>query len=232
MNNDIYALSYGMKLERNSRIFRFFFIFILFFAAVNAFFSFLITPVKQRTISMEPNIKRNSLLFVTPIPLKPHRGDMYTVDFSDNESRPLLQKSVDAFTGFFTFQKIRPFSKSLKMSDASFIRRIAAVPGDTIFMKDYILYVRPKGEKHFLTEFELTESPYNVDIMIPPNEWDVSVGPQGSFSEITLGRDEYFVLCDNRLSSIDSRLFGCVRESSIKKRVLMAYFPFRHIRLF
>lgn len=178
---------------------------------------------------MEPNIKRNSLLLVTPGTAKLKRGQIVVVD---NNFRPLTfrQRSLNRFCGFISLQKWRPFTETKTMNDASFIRRITAVPGDTIYMKDYILYIQPENQKHFLTEFELTDIPYNVDIMIPPAGWNKATGVQGDIEKITLGPDEYFVLSDNRLASIDSRITGPVKEENIKYKVILSYFPFNRIR--
>lgn len=49
--------------------------------------------------------------------------------------------------------------------------------------------------------------------------------------EITLSEDEYFVLCDSRVDSDDSRnaSFGMVKESQIIGRVLFKYDPFSRV---
>ena len=95
---------------------------------------------------------------------------------------------------------------------------------------DFVFF--PKGEKHFFTEFELNPVSYSVDITVPPAGWDPKIGARGSFDKITLGENEFFVLGDNRLSCVDSRLFGKVNVSEIKKRVLMSYYPFNQIKIF
>lgn len=49
--------------------------------------------------------------------------------------------------------------------------------------------------------------------------------------EITLGEDEYFVLCDSRVDSDDSRnaSFGMVKQSQIIGKVLFRYDPFSRV---
>ena len=50
--------------------------------------------------------------------------------------------------------------------------------------------------------------------------------------EISLGKDEYFVMSDNRVSSIDSRLWGAVKSNKIQGKVLIRYFPLNKIAIF
>ena len=112
------------------------------------------------------------------------------------------------------------------------IRRIVGLPGDTIYMRDYVLYVRPQGQKHFLTEFELVKKSYDVLINTAPISWDNQIGVSGNFEQVTLGENQYYVLGDNRNSSLDSRLWGAVSGSRIQAKALFEYFPFADMRLF
>jgi signal peptidase I len=41
----------------------------------------------------------------------------------------------------------------------------------------------------------------------------------------TVPRGSYFLLGDNRASSCDSRVFGSVRKSSLKARIVATYWP-------
>ncbi len=43
--------------------------------------------------------------------------------------------------------------------------------------------------------------------------------------ELLLGKDEYFVVGDDRFSSADSRFFGPVRSDRIVGKVLARYWP-------
>lgn len=119
-----------------------------------------------------------------------------------------------------------------RMGNENLIRRVIGVPGDEIYMRDYVVYIKPRGEKFFLTEFELVEKPYNTEINAAPALWDMTVGVAGTFDTISLGENEYFVLGDSRNSSVDSRLWGAVCAKDIRAVALLQYFPLNKIRFF
>lgn len=78
------------------------------------------------------------------------------------------------------------------------IKRVAAVSGDTIQIKDGIVYVNRQA----VTEnFPLIE--------------DAGIAAQ----EITIPEGSCFLLGDNRNASIDSRVFGCVTKEQIRSIV-------------
>ena len=225
-NTNIYELSYSLRQERRRFIRRTFLFVVSFFIVMNAILNFVICPVQQRSTSMEPNVPSGTSVFATPIGKKIKRGEIIII--SRNEKKlTARQRLADMAAAAFTFQKIHPWSDEKPM-----MRRAVGLPGDTLYMKDFILYVQPKDEKHFFTVFELNQVSYSVDITVPPSGWDPKIGARGSFDKITLGENEFFVLGDNRLSCVDSRLFGKVNVSEIKKRVLMSYYPFNQIKIF
>ena len=111
------------------------------------------------------------------------------------------------------------------------LRRVVGMPGDTIYIDRYVVFIKPENQSHFLTEFEVTSSKYNAKILVPPALWDTDFGAKSSVSKITLGPDEYYVLGDDRLSAADSRLWGPVKESQIMGKALLQYFPFSKFKL-
>lgn len=88
-------------------------------------------------------------------------------------------------------------------SDKRFVKRVVGIPGDFVEICSGILYVNGK------------ESPYQFDYI-------VSAGIIGS-GGLRLGRDEYFVMGDNRNNSTDSRIFGAVRFDEITNIVFTKF---------
>lgn len=224
--------SYQLKKERRKRTGFIILFFICLYIFINIVITYLVYPVCQNSLSMIPDVSEKSAVMVSPVVSNYSRGDIVLLKERKSFSKNFFKKQADIFIRFFTAQQISIFEKSDLPSTKPHLRRIVGMPGDTIYMRDYVLYIKPAGEKHFLTEFEIVENPYNVTFFVPPADWDTEIGVKGSFDEITLGYDEYFVLADNRKSSDDSRLWGAVKSEDIKAKVLMCYFPFKNFRLF
>ncbi len=142
-----------------------------------------------------------------------------------------FENIVNLLTEFFTAQKYAPFGYTHNMTGKAQLRRVLALPGDTIYMRDYVLYVKPKDEDHYLSEYELAKKPYNLHIYSVPAEWD-GMGACGDMNEMVLEKDFYFVLADNRIDGTDSRIWGPISADKIKGRALIEYFPFSKIRIF
>ena len=231
MNKDLYELSYSAKKDFNKKVFHIVLFVVLIYLSINLILNFVIFPLRQASVSMEPDIIENSCIFFTPLK-GCSRGDVVVLEPFTEEKLNFFSKINDLFVRFFTAQQFSIFRDNKLMGDQFLIRRVIGMPGDTIYMRDHVLYIKPQGDKHFLTEFELIKKSYNINVLASPAGWDNLIGVTGSFEEIVLGENEYFVLGDNRNSCIDSRLWGVVSKSDIKATALFCYFPFSKLRLF
>ncbi len=232
MSRSSALFSYQAKKQRNRKIVFLILFFIGLYIFINLILHFLIYPVKQNSVSMIPDISNKSVVLVTPLSDSYARGDIVLLEPRYKKEGSIFFRQLSRFVSFFTAQQFSPLEDVKHSSSKQHLRRIVGMPGDTIYMRDYVLYLRQKGERHFLTEFEITPEPYNVTFYVPPADWDTEIGVKGSFDEITLGDDEYFVLADNRKSSDDSRLWGVINKEDISAKALLCYFPFNNFRLF
>lgn len=93
-----------------------------------------------------------------------------------------------------------------------YIKRVVAVPGDTVEVKNFRTFVNDQAldpaEREILFE-RVLDGKYEDFRDTPPRK---------------LERDEYFVLGDNRANSEDSRFFGTVRFEEIIGRASVVYF--------
>lgn len=231
ISKDLYRISFTLKKEFHRRVFTAVFNFILIFVIINLILSFIAFPVKERSDSMGPDIAKNSLIFVSPLNLPVKRGEVYLVD-KNSPVNTVGKKILNAAIRFFTFQKRGLEKNTENLSSRMCLRRVIGLPGDTVYMKNFVIYVKSAGEKYFLTEFELSEKKYNIDIEKLPDNWDTLVGFRGSFTPITLGPGQYFVIADNRLSSLDSRLWGVVNKKDLVAKTIALYYPVKRARIF
>ncbi len=90
----------------------------------------------------------------------------------------------------------------------SFIKRVVGLPGETVEIRQGVLYVDGK----------VVHEPY-----VPPQYEDLS-----DFAPVRVQPDNYFVMGDHRISSNDSRVFGPVASRFIYGRAVFAYWPVDH----
>ena len=98
----------------------------------------------------------------------------------------------------------------LEMNKTSYIKRIIAVEGDHIEIKDGNVYLNgQKLEETYLDQGIIT-----------------NLGQYGTFSDVVVPKGYVFVMGDNRDHSTDSRCFGCIPVSKIEGKVWIRFWPF------
>ncbi|WP_142826831.1 signal peptidase I [Planococcus soli] len=100
----------------------------------------------------------------------------------------------------------------------NFIKRVIGVPGDRISMEDDQLYVNGKAEAE----------PY-LDKNRKLAEQQGLYRLTEDFKEFTVPAESYYVLGDNRLNSMDSRVLGFISRDSIVGEVKIRLAPFNHV---
>ena len=228
--------SYTERREKRFKIIRIAFIIFLLFILYQLINSYIIAAYRIRADTMQPTFSSGDMIITAPFYSTQkdiERGTLVTVEPIARPHQNFFEKTVQKIVAFFTFQLVNPFAANQPAQAKPFIRRVVGIPGDTIYMEDFVLHIKTKDGGHFLTEFEVADNDYNVKIENLPENWDTSLPFSGAYPEMTLKEGEYFVLCDNRIASSDSRLWGPLQAATqIKGRILMRYWPFSHISVF
>jgi signal peptidase I len=121
------------------------------------------------------------------------------------------------------------------------IKRLAGLPGDTLAMRNGVLYVngRARDEQYVLHTAPGSDPTYDAfDWQLPfvartaiaapvPARRDPIVHPsRDNWGPLTVPTGHYFVLGDNRDNSLDSRFWGFVPDSLLRGRPLVVYYSY------
>jgi len=98
------------------------------------------------------------------------------------------------------------------------IKRLIGLPGETVSMKEGSVYINGV----------LLNEPYLAENM--PTYVNDS-GISNGYDNITLGKDEYYFMGDNRGDSTDSRVLGPITSERIKAHVIVRILPLNDIGL-
>ena len=76
------------------------------------------------------------------------RGSVVYLKPEVKQKTNIWKKSINAIVQFVTFRQYTPFPVENRITGSSTIRRVVGMPGDTIYMRDYILYVKPDRKSY------------------------------------------------------------------------------------
>jgi len=103
--------------------------------------------------------------------------------------------------------------------ERDFIKRVIGLPGETIELH----------ERRVFVDGEPLDEPY-AHYLLPPGSGDLdevtSLDVRERYGPVTVPRDHYFVMGDNRDNSQDSRYWGFLPRELIKGRAAIIYWSF------
>lgn len=170
----------------------------ILFAIIIAFLirGFIFEPVLVQGESMKSTLSTGERLIVYKLGYyftPPQKGDIVVLQIQEGASRIL------------PFLRNLPFVKKVipDLEEVDYIKRVIAVPGDKIEIRDGKVFVNDK----------MLDEPYAIGftsglektVQVPPNK--------------------VFVLGDNRENSRDSREIGCIDYDRIKGKAVFRFWP-------
>lgn len=166
---------------------------------------FVFSPVKVEGHSMDPTLHDKQRLITSKIS-NLDRQDIITTKEPDNQSLYV-------------------------------VKRIIGLPGDRVVMKENVLTINGKEyDEPYLAEFK---EKFKKDHLAEEYSYNSAFQQQAanatSFTNdftVTVPKNQYFVLGDNRLISKDSRIFGFVDKSLIQGKVVLRFWPLNQFKLF
>lgn len=152
---------------------------------------FVMQPHQVNGQSMVPNFQNGEYLLTDKVSYKigePQRGDVIVFHAPETAQCP-------------------------KGTGCDFIKRILAVPGETVAVKNDSIIVngQPINESYIPSDYETQAGLFMKDRVI------------------TLGPNEYFAVGDNRPHSSDSRAWGPIHKNDIVGKAFFRYWPVKAV---
>ncbi len=121
--------------------------------------------------------------------------------------------------------------KGQSLAGAHYVKRLVGLPGDTLKIRDRVLYVRPRGESEFRPldgtysdAFGRIQSRKNGYAGHAANAMGSHLVHEGD--EYTVPEEHYFLMGDNTDNSLDCRFFGAVPRKNLMGGPCLIWWPF------
>ncbi|WP_071442462.1 signal peptidase I [Traorella massiliensis] len=144
----------------------------------------------------------------------------YPIQIDGKSMDPTLHDKDFGFSSILSLktQKLERFDVVIvKVDDEYWVKRVMALPGETISCKDNHIYIN--GE---LIEEDFLDQEY-VQQEIEEHGFFTK-----DFNEVKLNDNEVFLMGDNRVHSLDSRIVGPFDTSQLIAKDIYILWPFNH----
>ena len=236
--------TYGSFKPRNTlknRLGRIIRVLLLIFLVYQFITVFVVASFIVKTSAMEPGILQGQRILSAPIvtgaSLKllnvrvpgfrdPERGDLVLIRPGNAEQIAWYLVLFDPVVRFFTLQNktIIPGANQ-NWNNQIAVKRIIALPGDTVKMSGFKFLIKQESELNFIMEDTLIFKEYSLIIPERIPDMDPSIPFSGNMEEIRLLENQYLVANDNRTVFYDSRFYGPISRDNILGHVFLSYWP-------
>ena len=175
---------------------------------------FLVKPFRIPSESMVPTLQVGQRVLVDRVSPRfsdPERGDIVVF-------KP--PKGADDETEIPCAQEVPNQACAVPVgerSDTNFIKRVVGVPGDTLYIERGRVFLKGKDGR-----FRQQDEPF----IRPDNACETC----NLRKPITIPKDHFFMMGDNRGNSTDSRVWGPVRKEYIIGGAFATFWPLKRIR--
>lgn len=180
------------------------------------------TPTIVEQTSMFPTLVEGQRLWLNrwnrTIKKMPERGDIITFEAPSltypKDDEVNLENAIAVYNYNLTggWEKFKYYV--LEFTKTSYIKRIIALPGEHVEIKEGAVYIN--GEK------------LKEEYLQPGVVTDMKQGGtyNGLYTDFIVPENSVFALGDNRNSSTDCRSFGCIPLEKIESKVAFRFYPF------
>lgn len=176
---------------------------------------FVGTPTIVKQSSMVPTFTQNDRLILNRLTRTmkkmPERGDIITFEAPSNNTEELTAEEAKNPIAKYENEPTNWWDSFvyhvLEIGKDSYIKRVIAIPGDHVELKDGKVYLN--GEK--------LDEPYLSD--------DVITNSVGALKDFIVPENCVFAMGDNREYSKDCRAFGCIPLDKIESTVVLRFWP-------
>ena len=181
------------------------------------------TPTIVNQTSMYPTFNNGDRLILNRLyrtfKTTPQRGEIITfeapsVSYVNGEKADLenpvaiYNNEPKGLVGSFIYNVV-------EAGKTSYIKRVIALPGEHIQIKDCKVYINGEELKEeYLPEGTITDSMATNGIR------------GGEFLDIIVPEGTVYVMGDNREHSVDSRKLGCIPYNKIEGKIIFRFWPF------
>jgi len=182
------------------------------------------TPTIVNQTSMYPTFNNNDRLILNRLYRTfnniPQRGEIITFEapienYQDEEGNIIkIEADLENPTAIYAYEPQslieKFFYNVVEFGKVSYIKRVIALPGEHIQIKDGKVYIN--GE-----EFQEKYLPKGTE----------THASGGKFIDLIVPEGTVFVMGDNRGNSGDSRMFGCIPYEKIEGKVVLRFWPLK-----